>query len=893
MPIPEAKIRSVKAASNILDLCREYGLVLTKKGEDYFTQCPWHQDDTPSLSISPAQGLFHCFGCGEKGNAFQLVQKMEGLNFPQAFEKVAAKGGKDLALVHEPKSRLREEEVAAVLTKHHAERLQRTLESAFEHMENMYRQSAPPKRYLAEARGLPFLTSLPVASPLKVGYCASSLGSRFGKEAKALLLELGLLREDGKPHFEGCVVFPLCDAAGELRGLYGRKVEGEGTHYYLKGERRGVFGLHDGSFGRGPGSDFVYLTESVIDALSLHQIGIPSVLSLHGVNGFTPVHEAWLKQKRIKTIYLLLDGDKAGREASARLALRLKENGYTCHALTLPEGEDPNTFFSLAAPPRGLSALKALPGYPGASQAAKAATLHQDGEDYTASFGERFYTLRGLTHQDLFRLRVTLRAARQEDPNAFHIDSLDLYTARHRDAFVERAGKALKVKAEALDADLKALIGLLEEERLKLKEKAEGVEVKKVPEMTPAEKAEALAELKHPDLLPRLLKVFEALGVVGEEKAKLLGYVGTVSRLLDKPLGLLIVSRSGAGKTALQNALCRLVPEEDLIQYTRLTGQALFYKGKDELKYKVLAIEEEEGMERALYSVRTLQSSQRLAVGATRTDPKTGKLRTEEYTVEGPVFICIATTNPNALDGETRSRFLVVTVDESEEQTRRILKARAHQCTLEGQVEAMGRRDILKRYHNLQRLLKPARVVNPYMPFLEYSFERLQMRREFDKYIALIEAITLIHQHQRPRKRKETPSGVLEYIEASLVDIALANDLALSFFDHSTSDMAPHTHRLALEIGRFVEHQGGDVQFTRKAIRDFSGWTDWSVRQALEQLVELGYIGKLAGQNGVQFKYELVHDVRQEARKKVLLTDVEELKRKMKEAGYSSPEAQP
>ena len=105
-------------------------------------------------------------------------------------------------------------------------------------------------------------------------------------------------------------------------------------------------------------------------------------------------------------------------------------------------------------------------------------------------------------------------------------------------------------------------------------------------------------------------------------------------------------------------------------------------QGGRRLVNKVLAIEEEGGAESADYSIRNLQSSQTLTIAATRTDPATGKLRTDTYRVKGPVSIMLTTTNPQALHDETRNRFLVVTVDESHEQTARILKAQREEDTL-------------------------------------------------------------------------------------------------------------------------------------------------------------------------------------------------------------------
>lgn len=881
--IPEAKIQEVKQSADILALFRSYGLKTEKRGRDWFTSCPFHDDDTPSLSIDPERNIYHCLGCGAKGNIYQLVEQMEGKTFPEAFEKVSGITGLSINTMGNPKTSSIPKPTA---TKYTPEELQQTLTAAYEQMRHAFVVSPHAQFYMKEKRGIDN------ALDLDLGFCLTEFGRKLDLDTRNRLITLGILNEKGRPHFASCVVFPLRTPEGQLVGLYGRKTNHTGlagrsnpkpgSHYFLPGPRDGVYGIHDGE------STSVYITESVIDAISLNQLGITSVLALHGVNGFTPAHEGWLKAKHIQTIYMLLDGDAPGREAAARLKEQLKQKGYMCNIYELPEGEDPNSFFlsgksgqTLAAggkplkQKRTLKDLKALPGHPTVIPSQEL-TIIRKGDEYIINGDGRTYTVKGLTGFGFDRIRVTIKVTLNSDPSRFHIDSLDLYGARARGVFIDGIVKELGGEPESIHIEVKLLITLLEKERLAI---AGGEPETKRPTMTPAEKEEALTALKDRALIKNLLKDFEACGMIGEEKAKLLCYIGTVSCLLENPLGILIISRSGAGKTALQDAVCSFVPEEALIKYTRLTGQALFYKDENSLKHKVLAIEEEEGMEQAVYAIRTLQSSQRLCVATTRSDPKTGKLKTDEYTVEGPVFIMIATTNPDSLDHETRNRFILMTIDETNEQTERILNARRYKYTLEGRMLARNARDILKKYHNMQRLLRPIKVVNPYAQVLEYPFDRLQMRREFDKYMTLINAIALLHQHQRPVKTADRGGRPFEYIEVSPEDIALANKLVLEFFPYSLDELAPHTRKFCHEIRKYIEANGGDVSFTRKQLRDFTGWSDWPVRQALEQLVELGYLSR-TGVNGTATLYKLLVDATEEGRKKIFLTSANELKAK-------------
>ena len=149
----------------------------------------------------------------------------------------------------------------------------------------------------------------------------------------------------------------------------------------------------------------------------------------------------------------------------------------------------------------------------------------------------------------------------------------------------------------------------------------------------------ALALLRDPRLLDRILGDFVRAGVVGEEDNKLVGYLAAISRKLEEPLAVIIQSSSAAGKSSLMDAILAFVPEEERVQYSAMTGQSLFYMGETDLQHKVLAIVEEEGAERASYALKLLQSEGELTIASTGKDPETGKLVTQEYRVEGPVMI--------------------------------------------------------------------------------------------------------------------------------------------------------------------------------------------------------------------------------------------------------------
>ena len=397
----------------------------------------------------------------------------------------------------------------------------------------------------------------------------------------------------------------------------------------------------------------------------------------------------------------------------------------------------------------------------------------------------------------------------------------------------------------------------------------------------------------------------EKLGLVGEQTNKLMAYLVMTSRKMDDPLALMILSGSGAGKSLLQDTLLQLCPEEDLVKLTSLTDRALFYKGEHALKNKVLALEEVAGAEGAYYAIRNLISAKKLVIESTIKNPLTGQLTTQVNTVYGPTAVFQTTTRPD-LDAETRSRFIITSIDESAEQTRAILEAQRHRHTLEGLRRKKQREAIFKRHHAFQRLLKPLPVVNPFEPLLSYAEDRLAVRRDNPKYLNLVLAVTFLYQFQRPVKH-DGQSG-LDYLETTLDDIAIANDLAAALFGQSLDDLSRPSRELLKLIRRMVDgmqrktgppdgkRAGGGVMagaaatFNRRAVREFTGWSDYQVKIHIKALEELEYLVPLSGRRGQIFWYKLAWEGEGLEGERFLpgLIPVEELRRKAEVLGLEA-----
>jgi hypothetical protein len=426
-------------------------------------------------------------------------------------------------------------------------------------------------------------------------------------------------------------------------------------------------------------------------------------------------------------------------------------------------------------------------------------------------------------------LKVNLMVSRD---NTFHVDTLDLYSVRARTAFITQAAAELQVKDDVIRHDLGEVLRQLE--ALQERAIANTLEPKDPTPVIPAEEQQAaLALLKDPQLLDRILTDFARCGVVGEESNKLIAYLAATSRKLDAPLAVMVQSSSAAGKSSLMEAVLSFMPEEDRVQYSAMTGQSLFYMDNMNLKHKILALAEEAGAERASYALKLLQSEGVLTIASTGKDAESGKLVTHEYRVEGPVMI-FSTTTAIDQDEELLNRCLTLGVDESREQTRAIHERQRQKRTLEGLFASQAKAKLLTVHRNAQRLLRPLSVRNPYADRLSFPDERTRLRRDHEKYLTLIDTIALLHQHQRVLRTAQHDGQTLEYIEVTHEDIAVANRLAHEALGRSLDELSPQTRRLLELVSAMVAAQcarlaitRADYRFSRRDVREHAGWSDF------------------------------------------------------------------
>jgi hypothetical protein len=685
-----------------------------------------------------------------------------------------------------------------------------------------------PGRELARMLGL---HNDQVLERFQVGYANGSLLRAIPTkgDVRDALAQAGLVTPDGQEVFTGCLMVPATDQHQNVLGFVA--FGSSGKEISLPGGIP-LYRLNWQAFQQ---KEMIF-TDSALKMLLFAQAGHSNAVPLSVL--VTDEERAFLQRYRPTKAYM------AGELPEAVAALQNLEVPCFRLDMKLP-----------AAPVAVEAALNAAP--PIGAKVGPDATASVKNDDIHFECGGRKYELRELAPGESDRLRVRLRAA---SADRFHLDTLDLYAGRSRTSFARAAAPLFAMSEAAIEGDLCLMIRKLEAIRAARKAEA-------APQdgyaMTPDEEAEARELLKRPDILERVARDLEALGYVGENANKKIGYLITISRKLESPLSGVIISRAGAGKSRLMEALADLVPPEDLVSYTRITPQALYYAPNRSLKNKLMVAGEDEGLLGSDYAIRELISSKKIKLAAPMKDQVNGRMTTAEYEVEGPIALLFSTTQP-AIHYENATRCFLLSLDESAEQTERVLNFQRRRKTLDGIMRAIEARSLRRVHQNAQRLLKPLLVVNPFAEGLRFSALKIESRREHDKYLSLIEAVAFLKQHQREVKRLPADGREVQYIEVTQEDIADADRLMTEAFGDQDKELSGPSRRLLELVRKLVDERSQALeiepkayQFNRREIREYTGWSDNQIKAHIKRLEEFEYLSVKAGDRGKMYRYAL------------------------------------
>jgi len=858
-------------------LAEAKGIKLTKTGKVLVARCPFVSHDAKdAFTIDPKTNRWTCNeGCGE-GGVVSFVAKSEGISHKHAVELLKA----DFS--PEPDAKVPSKvstvpKLPGVIEPDEADGV--VLQQVMDFYAETLKTSPKALKYL-RGRGL---RDPDIIEQFKLGFCDRTLGYRIparnrqaGAVIRGQLRRLNILRKSGHETFRGSVVLPITDISGKVVQVYGRKIGDrlrKGTEYHvtLTADDVGVF--NPAGFVEG---QKMIVTHGIMDALTWWSAGFRNVTSTMGKTSLPKDVKTILVTKKIGSVWLAFPRDIS----TDTMQSELRDIGIEVNEVIFPSGEDANDIARNADDAKAaLGALLRASNWlspparhpreerpPAAPREPEKDTKHNGTEEHqvTTEFGDRRWRIRGLENNTSHgSLRVNILVAKG-DAAAFHVDVLELYSARHRRGFLKAAAEELDVDERVIKSDLgKVLLRLedIQDERMRAALEVE----QKIPEMDEAERDAAINFLRQPDLLDRILTDFEALGVVGEENNKLVAYLAATSRKLAAPLAIVIQSSSAAGKSSLMDAVLKLFPDQDKLSFSAMTGRSLYYLGEQQLAHKVLSIAEEAGVGEASYALKLLQSEGHLTIASTGKESKTGRLTTQTYEVSGPVALLMTTTAID-IDEELLSRCIVLSVDEGREQTKAIHVAQRHSKTLKGLLDTKQVEQVTRLHHNAQRLLRPLHVVIPQAGDLRFADHALRARRDHSKFLVLIQSVALLRQYQKDIKDADHGGIRVKYIEADLTDIEIATRLAHDVLGRTLGDLPPGTRKLLVALHDFVkavaDEQGidlCDLRFTRRELREKLSMGNTQLKVHLRRLVDLEFVVIHRGGEGRRIAYELIY----------------------------------
>ena len=462
--------------------------------------------------------------------------------------------------------------------------------------------------------------------------------------------------------------------------------------------------------------------------------------------------------------------------------------------------------------------------------------------------------LGGIKLEGLDRMRSTLKVQLQESSRPPVRHNLDLYNDTQLEKFIRKCAERLEIGTSIIAASLSELTEELEKYRLQeIKAKEENLKPK-IKKLTSKEIEEAETFLKQKDLLTKTNELIGKSGVIGEEVNRLLMYIIFTSRKREQPLHVVSLGSSGTGKTHLQEKVGELIPEEERVSITTLSENAFYYFGKQELKNKVILIEDLDGAENALYPLRELQTKKRIVKTIASKNSK-GETQTKYLVVEGPVCVAGCTTKEQIYEDNANRSFLLY-LDESTEQDDKIMQYQRQISS--GEINFYEQKEIQEFLQNTQRILKPITIRNPFAKYLCLPSAVFKPRRTNNHYLQFIEAITFYYQYQREQQADKETGEI--YIETTLEDIENANMLLKEVLLRKSDELTGSCRNYLESLKSYLK-TNKKKQFTNREIRQALRINPSNQKRYNLQL-QLGYyIKKVQGKKSTGYHYEVVSTI--------------------------------
>lgn len=881
-------IQEIKTQLSIATVLAHYGLEADKNGK---LNCPFHKDKTPSMQVYETTGTVYCFSsnCPTHGKALDQIDFIlykENISKAEAIKKAQSLLGE-----------LPTTKIQTTIPTKKMDALTRTavLTKMFSYFRNAVTNSKPAQDYI-KSRGL---------DPIKVeiGYNTAQFhhGNRKDEALINSCVEVGLLAPWGvnsrvggqayKPFGKECIVFPLKNKAHQLTGMYFRSTinNEDQKHFYLK-DSEGLYPNYPKAE-----TEKLIITESIIDAASLVQLteitSQYSILAAYGTNRLTAEHlEAIKELNHLKEIIFAFDNDEAGRKATAKYAnqLLMVNDKWLITKLDLPckdvnetlTAHEPAIFIHLLEnrknifpPVGGHGSIENPVEKKESSNQSTPLSNHQITKTCPPTGGSSnqlntknpfkiayktqtaTYFIQGGISKVLDSMTVTLVIE--------HLTSLlksrnrvNLYEDKAVEKLCKEVAEKLNLRKDLLEGDIYKLTDLLDEFReQQLQDAGTQSEDEKdiIISLTIKEREQIESFAKKPKLIQRLNEILGKAGIVGEEKNRIFLLIIASSYKMPETLHALIQGSSGSGKTRLLKQISDCIPKEKVTKLTRISDKVLYNYPEKYFINRLLCLEDIDGLsEEAEFAFRELQSNGELN-SATSSKLENGQIVAGQKTVKGPIASLACTTKGEIYE-DNMSRCFLIAVDESSEQTKRIIHYQNQRAA--GGIKEEDEQKAKVFIQHFIRELKPYKVINPFANKIHLPEEAHKIRRLNDLFQSFVKMVTVLNQYQR---KKDDKGRLITEIEDMETAIGIMFESIVLKVDELDGSLRQFYENLKGYLKKNYNGSHQKVDFSLLEVRQSLNISKTQLFRFVNDLMEFEYLQQSGGFANRGFKYKIVH----------------------------------
>ena len=904
------EISEIKQKLSLAQVLQHYGL---KPDKHHRLHCPFHADKTPSMQVYYKTQTCYCFSAncithGKAMDVIDLILHKEGCSKHEALVKATELIGHYEGKVkhtYQPSAAPATSPTSLATPSHPREQV---LQNMFMYFKNAISNSKPAQEYI-QSRGL-------AHTKLEIGYNSGQFHHGTRKEETLIqsCLQVGLLSEHDRagrtgeisyrPFAKHCIVFALRNQTNGITGLYFRSTVNhtDAKHFYLKEST----GLYPGY----PSNEITKLiiAESIIDAASLLQIKSItdeySLLAAYGTNRLNEeIKSALISLQQLEEIIFAFDNDEAGNKAAAKykeelqlllpsvkftkLLLPCKDVNETLTAHneaiftqlladrttdfflstenTTEHTTEPDTKLLIAAaikkhqatilqppPPTGGKHIKKVLA---AAISLHQATLTAPALDTTHPHKLRYstdtahYYVQGGLPKTTDHLKIMLVI--ESSTTALKArNSVDLYEDKQVERLCKEVAEKLSLRRDLLEADLYKLTDLLES-HIEKQLQQNATEQPAIQVLTVKERSELESFAKKPKLIKRLNELLGQTGIVGEERNRIFLLVIAISHKMPETLHALIQGSSGSGKTRLLKQISDCMPKESVTKLTRLSDKVLYNFPEHYFMNRLLCLEDIDGLsEEAEFAFRELQSNGELN-SATSIKLESGQITSGQKTVKGPIASLACTTRGEIYE-DNMSRVFLIAVDESAEQTKRIIEYQNKKAA--GLIDGQQENETKSFIQRFVRLLKPYPVINPYAGQLQLPEEAHKIRRLNDLLQSFIKMVTIINQYQRTRDERGRLITAIEDIETA---VAVMFESIILKVDELDGSLRQFYEQLKTWLEQ--QYKSRSAEFTLREVRHSLKVSKMQVFRYFNDLEQLEYVKQTGGHANRGFTYKVLY----------------------------------